>query len=140
MKQRGFTVIELLVAIVFLAGAGTLFFVQKNNIQTAGRDEHRKTAINAMYFSLEEGFYAKNNYYPSTVNEKNLTTVDSALFTDPNSIKIGQTTVTQNSQTYTVASDYRYEPTNCTDSKCKSYTLRANLENEADYIKTSRHN
>lgn len=140
MKQRGFTVIELLMAIVFLIGAGTLFFVQKNNIQTAGRDEQRKTAINAMYYSLEEGFYTKNKYYPARVDEKNLTTVDAALFTDPNGIKIGQTTLTQDELSYTVASDYRYEPTNCSDGKCKSYTLRGDLENEADYIKKSRNN
>ena len=140
MKQRGFTVIELVVVIAFLLFAGILFMVQKNNIQVANRDEQRKTAINAMYYSLEEGFYKKNGYYPTQIDEKNLTTMDAALLTDPNGVKVGQTSETINDETVSVQSDYRYEPTNCADEKCKSYTLRADLEGEADYIKTSKNN
>ena len=140
MKQRGFTVIELIVVIAFLIFSGVLFMVQKNNIQVANRDEERKTAINAMYFSLEEAFYAKNGYYPTQVDEKNLTTMDEFLLTDPRGIKIGQTTEIINDEAVPVQSDYRYEPTNCADEKCKSYTLRADLEGEADYTKTSKNN
>ncbi len=138
MKQRGFTVIELLVVIAFLIFAGVLVVVQKNNLEVASRDNTRKTAINAMYYSLEESFYKQNGYYPPEINEKNLTTLDSKLFTDPNGVKLGQTTKKVNDEDVPVQSDYRYEPTNCTDSKCKSYTLRADLEGEADYVKTSR--
>jgi len=140
MKQRGFTVIELVVVIVFLIFAGILFFVQKNNLEVAGRDETRKTAINAIYYGLEESFYKQNGYYPAEINDKNLTTLDSKLFTDPNGIKLGQTTEKINDEEIPVQSEYRYEPTNCTDSKCKSYTLRADLEAEADYVKKSRNN
>lgn len=138
MKQRGFTVIELLVVIAFLIFAGVLFFVQKNNLEVAARDDKRKTAINAMYYGLEESFFKQNGYYPMELNEKNLTTLDSALFTDPNGIELGQTTEAYNDEEVSVQSDYRYEPTNCSDNKCKSYTLRADLEAEADYIKKNR--
>jgi prepilin-type N-terminal cleavage/methylation domain-containing protein len=138
MKQRGFTVIELIVVIAFLLFAGVLFFVQKNNLQIASRDDARKTAINAMYYSLEESFFKQNGYYPATIDEKNLTTLDSALFTDPNGVKLGQTTEKVDDEDVAVQSDYRYEPTNCVDGKCKSYTLRADLEAEADYIKKNR--
>lgn len=128
-RTHGFTVIELLVVIVFLAFAATLFFVQKNNLEVAARDSERKTAINAMYYSLEEVFFTKNHYYPTTIDKNNLTSMDPALFTDPRGKKLGDSD-----------SNYRYEPTNCINNECQSYTLRSTLENEADYIKTSRNN
>jgi Tfp pilus assembly protein PilE len=140
MKQRGFTVIELITVTAFLIFAGVLFFIQKNHLEVKNRDEQRKTAINAMYYSLENGFYAKNKYYPSKINETTLPTMDADLLTDPNGIKIGQNTMTDDSgQAVVVQSDYKYEPTNCSDDKCKSYTLHATLEGEAEYTKTSKH-
>ena len=54
MKQRGFTVIELLVVIVILAVGGWLFFSEKARIDSVERDNTRKVAINAMYYNLEE--------------------------------------------------------------------------------------
>lgn len=138
MKQRGFTVIELVVVTAFLLFAGLLFFNQKNNLEVANRDKERKVAINAMYYGLEESFFKQNGFYPERIDEKNLTTVDVALFTDPAGIKLGQTTQKVDDEDVAVESDYRYEPTNCTLGKCKSYTLRANLEAEADYVKKSR--
>lgn len=138
MKQRGFTVIELVVVTAFLLFAGVLFFNQKNTLEVANRDKERKIAINAMYYGLEEAFFKQNKYYPEKIDEKNLTTVDAALFIDPNGIKLGQTIQKIDDQEVPVESDYRYEPTNCTLGKCKSYELRANLEAEADYVKKSR--
>lgn len=125
--SRGFTVIELIIIVAILAAASILFFVQKHNVEVAGRDNVRKTAINAMYYSLEEVFYKANGYYPATISETNLASVDPSLFTDPNNVKIG-----------TSGSDYRYEPTNCQNDTCKSYSLRTTLQNEADFVKDSR--
>ncbi|MCX6728328.1 MAG: type II secretion system protein [Candidatus Saccharibacteria bacterium] len=129
MKKRsgGFTVIELILIIVVLGVASIIFFVQKNNIEVIARDNAEKTAINAMYYSLEEVFYPTNKYYPQTINSDNLSSVDPALFKDPSGVKLG-----------TAGSAYTYSPTNCSDSKCKSYTLKATLTNEADYAKNSR--
>lgn len=125
--SRGFTIIELLIVIVVLAAASVLFFVQKNNLEVAQRDETRKTAINAMYYSLEEVFYPANNFYPRAIDEKNLPSVDPALFKDPLGVKIGE-----------ADSNYRYEAVNCDGDKCSSYTLRSVLENEADFVKENR--
>jgi prepilin-type N-terminal cleavage/methylation domain-containing protein len=128
MKQRGFTIIELLAAMVVLITIGVVFFVQKSNLESASRDDTRRTAINAMYYNLEDVFFVKNKYYPQIINEKNLTAMDSKLFTDPNGNEIGSG-----------ESNYRYEPKDCSlDGKCKGYVLRAELENEADYIKSNR--
>lgn len=126
MKQRGFTVIELIFAVVVLAIIGVVFWQQFNTVQAAGRDDERRHAVNSMYYNLEDIFYAKNKFYPKTISEKNLTAMDTALFTDPVGNKLG-----------TAESNYRYEPTNCSDDKCKGYTLRAIMEKEADFVKTS---
>jgi len=125
--SRGFTVIELLIVIVLLAAASLLFFVQKNNVEVAGRDEVRKTSINAMYYSLEEVYFKQNNTYPRTLNSEVLPSVDPELFKDPSGIKIGE-----------ADSDFSYEGSNCDGETCKAYTLRTTLENEDDYIKENR--
>ncbi len=128
MKQRGFTIIELVVVLVVLAIVGIVFWHQKNHIQSVSRDDHRRGAINAMYYNLEDVFYAKNHYYPRTIGPDNLTAMDKGLFKDPGSVALGK-----------AGSDYHYDPTGCTGDQCEGYTLRAAMENESDFIKTSRH-
>lgn len=125
-KQSGFTVIEIIVVALVLSGASIMFFVQKNAIQVASRDQSRKTAINAMYYALEKSYYPANNFYPRTLNAGVLPVIDPDLFTDPSGNTIGSTD-----------SDYRYEPTGCSDDKCANFSLRTSLENEADYVKSS---
>jgi hypothetical protein len=126
-SSKGFTVVELVFIAVLLGFASILFFIQKNNIETIAKDDKRKTSINAMYYSLEEVFYPTNGFYPQTISSDNLKSVDPALFTDPDGIKMN-----------TSGSAYSYTPTNCENDKCKSYTLKTTLENEADYTKASR--
>ncbi len=127
--SRGFTVIELIVVVVLLGAASMLFFIQKNNVEVAARDETRKTSINAMYYSLEEVYFKANNSYPRTINSTILPSVDPDLFKDPNGVKVGES-----------GSNFSYDAINCTGDACKAYTLRTTLENEADYIKTNRNN
>lgn len=126
-SSRGFTVVELLVVVALFIVASVVFFVQKNYVETVARDEARKTSINAMYYSLEEVYYKRNNAYPRTINAEVLTSVDPELFKDPNGVKIGESN-----------SDFRYEPLNCTGDTCKGYSLRTTLENEDDFVKTNR--
>jgi prepilin-type N-terminal cleavage/methylation domain-containing protein len=129
MRKRGFTIIELSVVIAFAALLVVLFFIQKINTDAMHRDEQRKEAINAMYYALEEGFYARNGYYPEEISEKNLTVMDPQLFTDPDGINLG-----------VEGSSYTYEPADFENAKCKEYTLRAVLEKEDSYIKKNREN
>ena len=68
MKTRkAFTVLELIIAIVFVGIFVVLFFFQKQSIDAMNRDEKRKTAINAMYYALEEGYYEENKAYPENL-------------------------------------------------------------------------
>ena len=129
MKKRGFTIIELAVVIVFATLLVVLFFIQKINTDAMHRDEQRKEAINAMFYALEEGFYAENGYYPEEISEENLKVMDPQLFTDPNGINLG-----------IEGSSLTYEPANCDNGKCKEYTLRAILEKEDEYTKKNREN
>jgi prepilin-type N-terminal cleavage/methylation domain-containing protein len=126
-SSRGFTVIELLIVVAVLALASVIFFIQKQNIETANRDDARRTSINAIYYSLEEVYKDENGSYPRTVSAEILPSVDPALFEDPNGIEIGLG-----------ESDFRYEPTNCNENACSGYTLRSTLEQEDDYVKTNR--
>lgn len=127
-RSKGFTVVELVIVILLIAIAGTLFFVEKAQIQQSRRDSERKVAINAMYYALEEVYYPQNKFYPSNIDSKVLRSVDPDLFNDPFGTKIG-----------TEGAEYRYDPTGCSlDGKCAGYTLTVSLEREGDFTKTNR--
>ncbi len=125
--QRGFTVLELIIAIVFVLVAGTVFYIQKRDLEVQARDSDRKTAINAIYYNLEDVYHAANKAYPQKLTADQLPGLDPSMLKDPEGVAIGD----QNS-------DYTYAAKDCTDGKCKSYTLTADLEHEADYTKNSR--
>lgn len=126
-RTSGFTVLELIVVIVFLLIAGTVFYIQRRDLEVGKRDAQRKTAINAIYYNLEDVYYPTNKAYPETLTADRLRGIDPALLNDPNGVAIGD----QKSQ-------YRYEPKDCKDHLCKSYKIVSSMEHEADYIKQSR--
>ncbi len=127
MNQRGFTVIELLALIAILIIVGSVFWTQKTSLETAAKDDTRKTSINAMYYSLEEVYYPANKSYPKVLSASSLPSVEPALFKDPQGVELGK-----------AESDFRYEGKECSGDACKSYSLRTKLDNEADYVKDSR--
>lgn len=137
-RRPGFTVIELIFVVVLLGAASVLFFVQKNSIEVAARDDQRKTAINAMHYGLEEIYHKENQSYPRTLNETTLPFIDPDLFYDPQGVKLNQSNITLEGIEYLVDPDYRYEGTNCSEDSCQSYRLQTSLENEDDFVKTSR--
>jgi type II secretory pathway pseudopilin PulG len=128
-RPYGFTVIEVIVVTLFLSVVTVVLFMQRADLTATHRDEQRKVAINAMYYSLEEIYFAQNKAYPTAITEKTLPAIDPSLLTDPTGAKIGEKT-----------SNYRYEGINCNNDTCKGYTLRADLEKEADFVKTNRSN
>lgn len=157
--ESGFTVIELIVVAAVLAMAGGLIFIQINNLKIANQDAQRKTAINAMYYALEEVYYKKHLSYPSTLTSATLPSVDPTLFTDPDGFTLGKEALSDdelqkllsNGDTSTEVQqeiaalsagkspNYHYDATDCdTSGNCKSYTLRADLVGESQYVKKNR--
>lgn len=127
--KKAFTVLEVTVVGAFAALLLVLFFIQKSNVDAMNRDDQRKTAINAMYYALEEYYYPKYGYYPSEISEENLPVIDPELFTDPYGTNLGID-----------GSTYYYEPANCNDAgECQEFILRATLEKEDEYIKKAKH-
>lgn len=126
--RRGFTVIELLIVIVVVAVGAYAFYNEKIVTDAVRRDSARKIAINAMYYNLEEVFYERNNFYPSSIDSKALRAMDPSLFYDPQGAKLGESN-----------SDYRYDGVGCnTSGQCKGYRLTSAMEREADFTKTNR--
>ncbi len=126
--KKGFTIIEVTIVGAFVALLVIIFFLQKANVDAMNRDDDRKTAINAMYYALEEYYYPKYGYYPVKIDEEVLPVIDPQLFTDPFGANIG-----------TETSTYSYEPADCNSAnECQDFILRANLEKEDTYIKRGR--
>jgi len=128
-KREGFTVIEIIVAILVVVVGVIVFFTSQASVQAATRDQSRKTSINAFYYALENSFHKQNGYYPQTIDSKTLPMVDPSLFNDPGGIEVNKT-----------GSTLHYKAVNCnTAGQCHSYELSADLEREATYTKQSIH-
>ncbi len=125
--KQGFTILEIIIVAAFASFLLIIFLIQKSNVDAFERDEDRKTAINAMYYALEESFYKEHGYYPEFISEQNITVIDPALWTDPNGHNLGDP-----------LSSYTYEAANCKEGKCKEYVLKADLEKESAYTKYNR--
>lgn len=126
--KKGFTLIEILIVGAFAALLVILFFIQKVNVDAMDRDDDRKTAINAMYYALEEYYYPKYGYYPTEISEEVLPVIDPQLFTDPFGVNLGGE-----------GSTYSYDAANCNaENQCKEFILRAQLEKEDTYIKKGK--
>jgi hypothetical protein len=126
--SHGFTVVELLVAVAFLGIVGTLLFQQQQSVRIIHADQDHKVAINAIHYNLEEVVKPALGGYPRVLSASQLKAMDKALLRDPSGVLIGEPT-----------SQYRYEPTGCNGGEvCTGYTLRADLEREADFVKTNR--
>ena len=158
-RQAGFTVIELFVVAVVLIIAGVLIFVQMNSLKATNQDSQRKTAINAMYYALEEVYYKKHQSYPATLTSATLPSVDPSLFTDPDGFTLGKESLSEDELQQLIdngdtdadvelrldslsrgkSPNYHYDAKDCdANGNCKGYTLRADLSTEAQYTKKNR--
>ena len=158
-RQRGFTVIELIVVAIVLAVAGVMVFAYANNVSATNQDEQRKTAINAMYYALEEVYYKQHSSYPASLTAATLPSVDPALFTDPDGFTLGKEALSEDELEKLISNgdtsddtakrltaisagkspNYHYDGKDCDAAgNCKSYTLRADLVKEAEYVKKNR--
>ena len=144
-KQKGFTLVELLIVIIIIGILATLVIVTFTGIQAKARDSKRQTDINAIDTTVE-AFYAQNGYYP-TVIDLNSSTFQSASLKgfDPNALvdpKSGLAIkdATPAAGTYV----YTYQATGCDDTaassatnQCTGFTLTAELESGSAFVKKS---
>ncbi len=152
-KQAGFTIVELLIVIVVIGILAALVLNTFQGVQARARDTERKTDINAIATQLE-AYYADYGHYPSgsttvdTCGENNagtysgdcsltvLTTrgLDAEALNQPDSTAISVVSTTPTPSN----GNYYYYPTGCTNERCSSFTLYADLESEtSDYVKNS---
>ena len=141
-KQKGFTIVELLIVIVIIGILATLVIVTFSGIQQKARDSQRKTDINAVQ-SHVEAYYASNGFYP-TLTELNDSTFRSTNMKglDPDALADPSNTSGSMAATATLKSAYGYAvtPAACdnTATPCDGYTLTAKLESSStDYVKQS---
>ena len=155
-RQSGFTVIELIVVALVFTLAGFLIFMQVNKLNISNQDSQRKTAINAMYYALEEVYYKAHKSYPATLTSSTLPSVDPDLFTDPDGFTLGKDVLTSDEIQKLISKgdttpnlenrlaalntggspNYHYDATGCVArANCTGYTIRADLQSEAQYVK-----
>jgi len=143
-KQKGFTIVELLIVIVVIGILAALVITTFTGIQKKARDTERTTDIKAMHGQVE-AYYAQNGNYPtfidmdsSTWRADNMKGLDAEALKDPKG-------ATQNLASAPAANVYSYEvgPANCVDGTasgpgCATYTLTATLEtSETPFTKSN---
>lgn len=117
LKQKGFTIVELLVVIVVIAILVALTLPNLFSLQERARDDERKNDLKNIQTALE-AYYSDNNAYPAATSDLETDYIDSVP-TDPDD---------DSAYTYTAT------PSGCTTAAddCTDYTLQATLENTND--------
>lgn len=122
---KGFTVVEIIVAICVLSVVGVLGFTNIHDLQAHNRDNQLKTSVNAVQYQLQ-AFFEINKFYPQNLNNKDLPGLDPLFLQDVNGKVINQ-----------AGSALYYATKNCKQNQCQAFKLTAQLEKEADYTKTN---
>jgi hypothetical protein len=84
-----------------------------------------KREVNAIYYALEAN-YIPDKGYPEVIPD-NLKGIDPESLKDENNLIIGDP-----------KSNYKYERYDCYDGYCKHYKIKAELKNQAEFIKNSQ--
>lgn len=141
LKQRGFTIIELLIVIIVIGILALLVYSSFNNVTRDARNRERETDIKAIHSSLE-AYYAQAGNYPTLANlndsgwrQTNLRGFDSAALQDPQGD--AETLVAT-----AAAESYAYDvgPDGCDNGNagdCTEYTLTATLEGGTTFEKNN---
>ena len=140
-KQRGFTIVELLIVIVVIGILAALVITTFTGIQQKARDTERTTDVKAIHGQVE-AYYAQNGKYPTLANLNdstwrgtNMKGLDAEALKDPKGS--AQTLVASPSGT---AYSYAVTPANCDNASngdCTGYTLTATLEGGGTFVKTN---
>lgn len=152
-KQKGFTIIELMVVIVALIILSTLVAITYSGVRSKNRNSQREQDINSLQGQLE-AYYAQTDKYPTLANlndpkwrAANLKNLATNGLKDPKWNKknknctadgaaVASSEPAENCYSYqVVASDG--SPCDNANTPCAHYTLSANLEGGDKYAKSS---
>lgn len=150
-RQKGFTIVELLIVIVVIGILATLVIVTFAGIQQRARDTQRQTDVNAIQGHVE-AYYAQTGTYPTLAmlldgpfRTNYMKGLDPEALEDPGGTMIAATLATNGYQ-YEAWSD-TVGGTACPAatgsspdfvSTCQAYRITADLENSTtNYVKQS---
>ena len=149
-KQKGFTLVELLIVIIIIGILATLVIVTFTGVQQKARDSKRQTDLNALDAHVS-AFYAQYGFYPTLADLQSATFLstymkgfDPSALTDPKGGAIAGTAGASN-YGYLAAqgSDPNGTCTNTTattmptDNGCGQFTVTADLEGGGTFVKKS---
>ncbi len=136
-KQKGFTLVELLIVIIIIGILATLVIVTFSGVQAKARDSKRQTDIGALDSHIE-AYYAQNGWYPTlaqlqdaTWRSNNMKGLDPAALTAPNGTIVDSNAATTTKYSYVPTHD---DGTACSatgtanDTVCTHFTVSALLE------------
>ncbi len=93
-KERGFTIIELLIVIAIIGILATLVLTNFRGAQAKGRDTVRQNDLNSMYQKLEEHYNDQGSYPTEDFTADLFPGIDEGAFNDPDGNDVMQTTST----------------------------------------------
>lgn len=139
-RNKGFTIVELLIVIVVIGILALLVITTYSGIQAKARNAKRQTDIQSLQTQLE-AFFSQNGYYPSRTDMNtaswratNMKSLDPNALVDPSSSCAPATAsclvATPALKSYSYAVFQSDGATSCetTDTTCAVYTLTASYE------------
>jgi type II secretion system protein G len=141
LKQRGFTIVELLIVIVVIGILAALVITTFTGIQQKARNTERQTDIKAIHGQVE-AYYAQNGRYPTLANlndatwrSNNMKGLDAEALQDPKGAN-GNLAASPGPNVYS----YAVTPANCdngSNGDCTGYTLTATYEGGGTFTKSN---
>ena len=159
-KQKGFTIVELLIVIIIIGILATLVLVTYSGVQAKARDSKRQTDINSIDSHLE-AFFAQYGFYPTLADldqtgAGNFTAtflkgLDPAALTSPDGGLIAGSAANSGTWAYGFVATNPTTPSSCSNTTattitggvpqangCTAFTLTADLESSTTpYVKVS---
>lgn len=147
-KQKGFTIVELLIVIVVIGILAAIVIVTFTGVQKKARDSDRKSDVNAIS-GLLEVYFADKGQYPTLANLNSANTAGSwrgdnmkdlkdDLITAPGGTVglVGSGAAVTNYQYVTIPATCD----NTTGNECTGYVLTGTLEQGAPFVKNGANN